>query len=248
MFMNKELKKDILLDLLNQFNFETSKKYKLFIFMGLLGDFDSIEYAINLSKFLKKNNLSKDLDIFIIAIGGDEGKEKFSKFTGFSKKNIRTVENNAPHKLVGASEGLNTGLGGWINMLLMLSGIGSSSTLKEVLRGYTGDKDSYPIYESNEEISFLNLFKFSGKLFERTFGLGYLRPFELATFRLQNMIEIIQNWKDYILDTEYLTQRTATFLMNDQNEIIYKYISKDILSYSKKMNRPLDFLNQTLDK
>ena len=62
------------------------------------------------------------------------------------------------------------------------------------------------------------------------------------------MIEIIQNWKDYILDTKYLTQRTATFLMNDQNEIIYKYISKDILSYSKKMNRPLDFLNQTLDK
>ena len=246
--MHKNYQENVIKDLLKKFEIETSKKYKLLIFMGLLGDFDSIEYAINLSKFVKESKFSEDLEIFIVAIGGDRGKFKFSRFTGFPEKNLRTVKNNDVHKLVGASEGLDVGLGGWINMLLMLSGIGSSSTLKEVLRGYTGDRDSNSIYESNEEISFLNLFKFSGKLFERTFGLGYLRPFELATFRLHNMIEIIQNWKDYILDTEYLTQRTATFLMNDQNEIIYKYISKDILSYSKKMNRPLDFLNQTLDK
>ena len=118
--MNNQAEKNILQDLIKQFNFDSSKKYKLLIFMGLLGDFDSIEYAINLSKFIKENKSAADLDIFTVAIGREIGKEKFCKFTGFSEKNLRTVENNDVHKLVGASEGLNVGLGGWINMLLML--------------------------------------------------------------------------------------------------------------------------------
>ena len=144
--MNKKVKKNFLKDLLNQFNFETSKNYKLIIFMGLLGDFDSIEYAINLSKFIKDSKFSKDLDIFIVAIGKEKGKDKFCKFTGFSEKNLRTVENNEIHLSVGASKGLDIGLGGWVNMILMLSGIGSPNTLKEVLRGYTGDINSTQIY------------------------------------------------------------------------------------------------------
>ena len=245
--MNKKLEKNILQDLLNRFNFETSKKYKLLIFMGLLGDFDSIEYAINLSKFIKESKSSKDLDMFVIAIGSETGKEKFCSYTGFCENNLKTVKNNEVHKLVGASEGLNIGLGGWLNMVLMLSGIGSPNTLKEVLRGYTGDINSNQIYNSQDEINLLNIFKFSGKLFDKTFGGDYLRPFELATFRLRNMIEIIQNWNDYILDPEYLPQRTSTFLINDQNEIIYKYISKQVLNYSEKMNNPIEFLSQNLE-
>jgi len=246
--MNKNEEKYILQDLINRFNFKTIKEYKLLIFMGLLGDFDSIEYAINLSKFIKENKFSKDLDIFLVAIGKDGGKNKFCKYTGFSDKNIRTVENNEVHKLIGASQGLNIGLGGWVNMILMLSGIGSSSTLKEVMRGYTGDKKSNQIYNSQDEINLFNLFKFSGKLFDKTFGGNYLRPFELATFRLQNMIEIIQNWNDYILDSEYLPQRTSTFLINKNKEVIYKFISKDVLNYSEKMNNPIDFLIENLNK
>jgi len=246
--MNKKVDKNTYEDLFKQFNFETSKKYKLIIFMGLLGDFDSIEYAINLSKFIKDSKFSKELDIFIVAIGKEKGKDKFCKFTGFSEKNLRTVENNEIHLSVGASKGLDTGLGGWVNMVLMLSGIGSPNTLKEVIRGYTGDLNSNQIYKSQDKINLFNLFKFSGKLFDKTFGGNYLRPFELATFRLNNMIEIFQNWSDYILDAKYLPQRASTFLFNEQNEIIYKYISTDVLNYSEKMNNPTDFLNQSLDK
>ena len=246
--MDKNAEKKLLQNLFKKFNFETSKRYKLIIFMGLLGDFDSIEYAFNLSKFIKESKFSKDLDIFVVAIGREIGKDKFCRFTGFSKENIRTVENNEIHDLVGASKGLNIGLGGWINMLLMLSGIGSPKTLKEVLRGYTGDINSNQIYKPEDEINIFNLFKFSGKLFDKTFGGNYLRPFELATFRLINMIEIFKNWNDYILDAEYLPQRASTFLLNHQNEIIYKYISQDILNYSERMNNPIDFLNKNLNK
>ena len=235
--------KNLLINLVNDFHFVNSKKNKLIVFVGLLGDFDSFEYAINLSKFINANK-SNNLDFFLIAIGNQKGKEKFCKYTGFPKKNLKVVNNNDLHNLVGASKGLEIGLGGWINMMLMLMGIGSSKTLIEVIRGYTGDKDSLQIYNDYDQINLFNFFKFSGKLFEKPFGKGYLRPFELATFRLNNMIEIFKNWKDYMINTKYLPQRSCTFLIDKNNDILYKYFSKDILNYSNNMKSPLDFLNQ----
>ena len=237
--------KNLLTNLVNDFHFKNSKKYKLIVFVGLLGDFDSFEYAINLRKFAISNNL-ENLDIFLIAIGNEKGREKFCKYTGFSEKNLKVVNNNQLHQLVGASKGLDIGLGGWINMTLMLMGIGSSRTIIEVMRGYTGDKSAQQIYNDNDQINLFNIFKFSGKLFAKPFGKGYLRPFELATFRLNNMIEIFKNWKDYMTETKYLPQRSCTFIMNQDNDVVYEYFSKDILNYSKNMNSPLDFLNQYL--
>ena len=235
--------KNLLINLANDFHFKNSKKIKLIVFVGLLGDFDSFEYAINLRKFLISNNL-KNLDIFFIAIGNKKGKEKFCKYTGFAEHNIKVVKNNELHQLVGASKGLDIGLGGWINMTLMLMGVGSSKTIREVIRGYTGDKGANQIYSANDQINLFNVFKFSGELFGKPFGEGYLRPFELATFRLNNMIEIFKNWKDYMIDTKYLPQRSCTFIINQKNDVIYKYFSKDILNYSNNMRSPLDFLKK----
>jgi len=73
-----------------------------------------------------------------------------------------------------------------------------------------------------------------------------LRPFELATFRLNNMYEIIQNWSDYILNEEYLPQRGASFLLNNKNQIIYNFFSNDVLGYSSNMRDPLGFLNELI--
>ena len=235
--------KNLLTNVVNDFDSKNSKKKKLIAFLGLLGDFDSFEYAINLRKFAISNNL-ENLDIFFIAIGNEKGKEKFCKYTGFSEEDLKVVNNNQLHKLVGASTGLDIGLGGWINMTLMLMGIGSSKTIIEVIRGYTGDKGANQIYNDNDQINLFNVFKFSGKLFRKPFGEGYLRPFELATFRLINMIEIFKNWRDYMIDTKYLPQRSCTFIINENNDVIYKYFSKDILNFSRNMNSPLDFLNK----
>ena len=241
--MTKIEVKNLLANLIDEFQVENLDSHKLVVFVGLLGDFDSFEYAINLRKFQISKNL-ENLDIFFIAIGNERGKEKFCKYTGFSEKNLKVVSNNQLHKLVGASKGLDIGLGGWINMILMLMGIGSSKTITEVIRGYTGDKGANQIYNDNDQINLFNIFKFSGKLFGKPFGRGYLRPFELATFRLNNMIEIFKNWNDYMIDTKYLPQRSCTFIIDQNNEVKYKYFSKDILNYSKNMKSPLDFLNQ----
>nr|ABE10812.1 conserved hypothetical protein [uncultured Prochlorococcus marinus clone ASNC1363] len=239
--MTDKFKNDIK-NLIEEFNFNGQKKFKLIVLFGLLGDFDSFEYAINLKNFIDQNQ-DKNLDIFAIAIGNQNGKEKFCKFTGFHKENLIVVSDNQIHKNLKVSGGLNIGLGGWINMLLMLSGINSFKTIKEVIRGYTGDRKAKPIYSEFDKIDVL---KFSGNSFKKVFGDGYLRPFELATFRLNNMIEIIQNWSDYILNEEYLPQRGASFLLNNKNQIIYKFFSNDVLGYSSNMRDPLGFLTNLI--
>ncbi len=232
-------------NLVQEFNFNGKKKYKLIVLFGLLGDFDSFEYAINLKNFID-NQQDKFLDIFAIAIGNQNGKEKFCNFTGFRKENLIVVSNNQIHNNLEVSRGLDIGLGGWINMLLMLSGINSFKTIKEVIRGYTGDRKAKQIYSEFDKIDVLKFLKFSGNSFKKVFGDGYLRPFELATFRLNNMNEIIQNWSDYILNEEYLTQRGASFLLNDQNQVVYNFFSSDVLGYSSNMTDPLGFLTDLI--
>jgi len=232
-------------NLIKEFNFNGDKKFKLIVLFGLLGDFDSFEYAINLKSFIDKNQ-DKNLDIFAIAIGNQNGKEKFCKFTGFHKENLIVVSDNQIHNNLKVSRGLDIGLGGWINILLMLSGKNSFKTIKEVIRGYTGDRKAKQIYSEFDKIDVLKFLNFSGKSFSQVFGEGYLRPFELATFRLNNMNEIIQNWSDYIINEEYLPQRSASFLLNDQNQVIYKFFSSDVLGYSSNMRDPLKFLSDLI--
>ena len=131
-------------------------------------------------------------------------------------------------------------------MLLMLSGINSFKTIKEVIRGYTGDRKAKQIYSELDKIDVLKFLNFSGNSFRQVFGDGYLRPFELATFRLNNMNEIIRNWGDYILHPKYLPQRGASFLLNDKNKVIYKFFSSDVLGYSSNMRDPLGFLSDLI--
>jgi len=232
-------------NLVEEFNFKGEKKFKLLVLFGLLGDFDSFEYAINLKNF-NDNYQDTNLDIFAIAIGTEKGKEKFCNFTGFSEDNLIVVSDNQIHNNLKISRGLDTGLGGWVNMLLMLSGINSLKTIKEVIRGYTGDRKAKQIYSESDNIEVLKFLNFSGNSFSQVFGDGFLRPFELATFRLNNMNEIIQNWGDYILHAKYLPQRGATFLLNDKNQVIYKFFSTDVLGYSSNMRDPLEFLSDLI--
>jgi len=239
--------KDNLNNLVEEFNLKGEKKFKLIALFGLLGDFDSFEYAINLKNFID-NNKDQNLDIFAIAIGNQNGKEKFCNFTGFPKESLIVVSDNKIHTNLQASKGLDIGLGGWINMLLMLSGVNSFKTIKEVIRGYTGDRKAKQIYTEFDNINVLKFIEFSGNSFKKVFGEGYLRPFELATFRLNNMNEIIQNWNDYILHEKYLPQRGASFLMNDKDKIIYKFFSSEVLGFSSNMRDPLGFLSDLIEQ
>ena len=133
-------------------------------------------------------------------------------------------------------------------MLLMLSGINSVKTIREVIRGYTGDRKAKQIYSEFDKIEVLKFLNFSGNSFSQVFGDGFLRPFELATFRLNNMNEIIQNWSDYILNEKYLPQRGASFFLSNENQVIFKFYSNDVLGYSPNMRDPLGFLSDLTEQ
>ena len=83
-------------DLVEEFKLKGGGRFKLIILFGLLGDFDSFEYAINLKNFVD-NHQAKNLDIFAIAIGKQNGREKFCNFTGFNEENLIVVSDNQIH-------------------------------------------------------------------------------------------------------------------------------------------------------
>ena len=65
--MTNKLEKEIN-NLVEEFKFKGEKKFKLIVIFGLLGDFDSFEYAINLKNFIN-NHQEQNLDIFALLYG-----------------------------------------------------------------------------------------------------------------------------------------------------------------------------------
>ncbi len=209
---------------------------KIFIILGLLGDFDSLEYVQHI---INDKAFFQSFDIIALAIGTEEAKEKFCTYTGFPSRNLYVYTDNKIHKELNLYSGLRFQVNDLVNMLLMCCGIGSSGTLKEVLRGYCGDKESSAIFAHDN--NYIN--DFMGKSFTILFRLfdrnNRLLPFELATLRLLNLLEVIQHWKLYMINNRYLTQRGATIVCNSKNELIYSYFSHNLLGYSDNMRDPL---------
>lgn len=85
----------------------------------------------------------------------------------------------------------DTPLSPYAKLLVMLAGLGpdKGATLKEVIRGYAGDKSSDQIFLEGRPETTAGI----GGLF-RVVGQGYQRPFELATQRLQNMSLVLGKW------------------------------------------------------
>ncbi len=219
----------------------SNRKKSLIVISGLLGDFDTFEYCQILRN--KIPELTKlGFNIFIVAIGSNEAKNKFCRFCDFPKDKLLIVKNNFIHNELGLYEGLKFHGNNWINMLLMCAGIASKGTIPEVLRGYTGDCKSINIYNKNDLIHLTSYCRLKGSLFKVLGKEGSLRPFELATRRLENMIEIVKNRNLYLGDRKYLTQRGGTFIIDENLEILYKYSSKGLLCYSETMSDPLNYL------
>lgn len=64
--------------------------------------------------------------------------------------------------------------------------------------------------------------------------------------RLANMKEVISKWNIYIVNNKCLTQRGATFLIDESNNLLYSFYSKGLLGYSDNMAQPLGFLEPLL--
>ncbi|MEL6162007.1 MAG: peroxiredoxin-like family protein [Cyanobacteria bacterium J06623_5] len=221
----------------------------LFLIWPQLGDFDTLEYAWWIERERAKLEAA-DIQVRAVAIGDRAAGQKFCNYTGFPSEHLHVDPTAALHKKLGLYKGLAAHLpgfspqqNGYLNLLLMCAGMGSPGTLKEVLRGYTGDRSAPQLIADDEVVKAAPLPALKGEVFKAAGGKGFQRPFELATLRLRNMGEVMRNWKAYVPDTAYLTQRGATFLF-EGDELLYEWRDQNILGFAENMSRPLSFLDK----
>ncbi len=222
------------------------KRKSLIVLLGSFADFDSFEYSQQLSA--QSNRLANNsVDLILIGIGSEKSKESFCKFNKISIKNVFAVSNADLHEKLNLNAGFESQMPAIINLLIMCMGINSRGTIKEVLRGYLGDENAKSLFAFDEDIN-LGPFSFmKGNMFDFFSRKKCLRPFELATRRLINMIEILSNWNTYVPDSAFLTQRGATILLNEEDDVLYEFISESLLGYASNMSAPLSFLDDILN-
>jgi hypothetical protein len=220
-----------LLQRLSQIPGLESGQRRLVLLLSQLGDFDSMEYAQAVVPVLPRLEAA-GISTCAIAIGDAAGAERFCAYTGFPRRVLQVQADAALHEALGLYAGLQTPGGPWPALLLMCAGIGSPGTLQEVLRGYTGDRTAPQR---------LNL-----PLFRAAGGEGFQRPFELATVRLQNMVEVLGHWRTYVPRDDFITQRGGTFLLEADDTLLYSLRNRGILGFSATMHRPLAFLEPFL--
>ncbi len=204
---------------------------RLVVVMSQLGDFDSLEYAQALVPALPRIEAA-GIHLQAFAIGDRGGAERFCSFTGFPAAALELEGTAELHRQLELYQGLRIPGGPWPALLLMCAGIGSPGTLKDVLRGYSGDRSAPERLAGN-------------RLFAQL-GEGYQRPFELATVRLNNMIEVLSRWGTYVPDDAFLAQRGATYLLDGDDTLLYTHQDRGILGFSATMERPLAFLDPFL--
>jgi hypothetical protein len=222
----------------------------LVLIWSQLGDFDNLEYAWWLRRE-KENIEARGIKIRAIGIGNRNSGIKFCEYTGFPQEWLFVDTIAAIHASLELYRGLNVQFPilsisqkAWLNLMLMCAGIGSPGTLKEVFRGYKGDKKAPQLIADQEVIRGTPLPPMKGSFFQAAGGTGFQRPFELATLRLRNMTEVLSNWNTYVPDSSYLTQRGGTFLFDSQGKLIYEHRDRGILGFAENMSNPLSFLDK----
>jgi hypothetical protein len=204
---------------------------RLVLLLSQLGDFDSVEYAQALVPALPRLEAA-GIELLAIGIGDAAGGDRFCAYTGFPRQRLQVDAEPALHRALGLYEGLTVPGGAWASLLLMCAGLGSPGTLKEVFRGYTGDRGAPPRLATP-------LFDLAGK--------GFQRPFELATVRLANMREVLGAWRTYVPDDRWIAQRGGTFLLDADDTLLYEHRDPGILGFSETMAEPLRFLEPWLE-
>jgi AhpC/TSA antioxidant enzyme len=220
----------------------------LIIICPQLGDFDSLEYAWWLNREQEQLK-SSGVTVRMVGIGDRSSGQKFCEFTKFPAEWLFIDSQAEIHSQLNLYAGLSLKLprfsatqNAWLNLILMCAGIASPGTLREVFRGYKGDRSAPQLIADREIVKAKPLPPIAGSFFNLAGGNGFQRPFELATLRLRNMAEVLGNWQTYVPDPTYLTQRGGTFLFDDRGVLLYSHLDLCILGFAANMSQPLSFL------
>ena len=226
---------------------------QLVLLLPQLGDFDSLEYAWWLQREAEQLQ-AQGVVVRAIGIGDRASGQQFCAYTGFPSDWLFVDPTAELHQTLNLYPGLSLKVpllsrsqNAWLNLLLMCAGIGSPGTLAEVFRGYRGDRQAPQLIADDEVVQAAPLPALKGAVFQWAGGKGFQRPFELATLRLRNMGEVLSHWKIYVPNGAYLTQRGATFVFNNQGDLLYEHRDRAILGFASDMSNPLSFLSSLVN-
>jgi len=262
---------------------QDNKRKSLVVLLPQLGEFDSSEYVefltaaqpsleqidIDLriigigdttaaSNFMKFTNLSPE-NLYIDP-NGELHKElelacgpEFSLPDGVSNDVCKFFLRQLPGGVPEEEEMVRPVATAWLNYMAMCAGIGAPGTLREILRGYFGDKKAPERFRDDDVVKagFITIGPGVGPTsigplkYNQWFSdeKGYQRPVELATIRLKNMVEVLTKWDEYVSNTLAISRRGATYLFDEDGNELYSYKSRGVLTYSETMPRPLSFLS-----
>lgn len=227
---------------------DDSAERTLVLIWPQLGDFDSLEYAWWVRRDWAKLQAA-GIAVRAIGIGDRASGQQFADFTELPADCLWVDPTAALHQDLNLYRGLTLNWPGlkpgqtaWVNLMLMCAGIASPGTLREVLRGYTGDRTAPQLIADDAVVEDTPLPPMQGSFFRWAGGRGFQRPFELATLRLRNMTEVLSHWSTYVPDARYMTQRGGTFLFDQAGAVLYEYRDRGILGFAENMSYPLAFL------
>lgn len=175
-----------------------------------------------------------------VGIGSVDAAKEFATRTNFPLDRLYADDTAAAYDALGFSPGFGRSGGafGWVGdklpfvngyakLIVMCAGIGSPGTLAAVLGGYFGSKYNDPVFKEGSNYDNPTI----RKLMDVTLGKGYQRPFELATLRLKNMIEILNHWEAIApADDELLVQRGGSLVFQD-GVTAFRHDDAGILGY-----------------
>lgn len=188
-------------------------------FMTHFADLSSWELAQKWVKVIPTLEAS-GVKFIAVGLGSVTNAQEFARVLKFPTDRLYADPDGSAYRALGFSPGFGEGLeiSPYAKLLPMLMGIGSPGTMQEVFRGYVGDQNSKPVFDSPTPFDIL--------------GSGYQRPFELATLRLFNMMGIIPKWSDLSpAKTELLTQQGGTLILSGTT-VLYKHVDAGILKYT----------------
>ena len=206
------------------FGGKQSGKRTIVLFLTQLADFDSWEQAKFMVDDLPRLEAA-NVNVIAFGLGSVQAGEQFCERTKFPKAKLIVTTSSKLYRKMGYSPGfgdaLPVKLPGMVKLLVMCAGIGSPGTLKTVISGYFGSKNKPPVLVegSNADVPEVR------KLMDATLGAEYLRPFEMATLRLANMTEILNNWDDLVCeDDQLLVQRGGSMVLDEEGEIVFDHV------------------------
>ncbi|KAF8061915.1 p80 [Scenedesmus sp. PABB004] len=191
-------------------------------FLTHFADLTSWEYAQKLRQKVLPVMRERGVQVITVGLGSADNARAFAAALDYPLDGLYADPTGACYAAQGFSPGFLPGaaVSPVLKLLPMLAGIGSPGTLREVIRGYVGDRSAGPVFEAARPNPFDIL------------GTGYQRPFELATLRLMNMVGILPKWGELSPpNSELLVQQGGTLVLRGRSTV-FKHVDSGILKYT----------------